>query len=137
MTSGNLNKMQYSRPPIPPISGLTKKRRYWKTAVNRVIYNQEKHIRDLKISGGIGGRRYGGEAINGGAVLEARGDDCGRVRSLTAIDDWCFRRRNYADCDIIKHAKTIEAIFENKVRTIAGYRHSLVRHTRPGKDYLS
>ena len=34
----------YSRPTIPPLSGLAKKRRYWKTAVKGVIriYNQEK-----------------------------------------------------------------------------------------------
>ena len=32
-----------------------------------VIYNQEKHIRDLKISDGIG------EAVNGGAVLGGGG----------------------------------------------------------------
>ena len=35
-----------------------------KTAVKGVMYNQEKHIRDLKISGSIGG-----EAVNRGAVL--------------------------------------------------------------------
>ena len=31
------------------------KRRYWKTAVKGVIHNQEKHIRDLKISSGYWG----------------------------------------------------------------------------------
>ena len=29
-------------PPIPPLSGQATKRRYWKTAVKGVIYNQEK-----------------------------------------------------------------------------------------------
>ena len=40
-------------------------RRYWKTAVKGVIYNQEKHIRDLKFCGGISE-----EAVDGGTVLE-------------------------------------------------------------------
>ena len=58
-----LNSHIQSTPPaIPPLSGLTKKRRYWKTVVKWVIYNQEKHIQDLKISGNIGGcgQRRGG-----------------------------------------------------------------------------
>ena len=37
-------------------AGMAKRRRYWKTAVKGVIYNQE-NIWDLKISGGI---PYGG-----------------------------------------------------------------------------
>ena len=61
-------------PPIPPLSELAKTRRYWATAVFKgVINNQEKNIRDLKISD-IGERRsterqYWGEAVKGGAVL--------------------------------------------------------------------
>ena len=58
-------------PPILPLSGLAKKQRYWKTAVKAVIHNQEKRIRDLKISGGIGGggQRRGG--IGGTTVVSA------------------------------------------------------------------
>ena len=43
---------------LPPLLGLAQKR-YRKMVVKGVMHNhyQEKHIRDLKISGGIGGRR--------------------------------------------------------------------------------
>ena len=58
----------YSRPPpppppIPPISGLTKKRRYWESYITYKTL-----IWDLEIGGGIGG----GEAVFGGAVLGGR-----------------------------------------------------------------
>ena len=72
LNSQVLGQLGYKYPHIEPLSGLAKKRRYWKTAVKGVIYNQSKHIRDLKISGGIaggGGQRRGGiggrEAVNG------------------------------------------------------------------------
>ena len=39
-----------------------------KTAVKGVMYNQEKHIRDLKISSGMGGGVVNGGAVNEGAV---------------------------------------------------------------------
>ena len=56
---GVLNTLNYYTvdPPIPPLPGLAKKRQYWKTAVKVVILyiNRKKNIRDLKISGGIGG----------------------------------------------------------------------------------
>ena len=55
---------------IPPLSGLAKQRRYWKTAVKGVKYiNKKKRIWDLKISGGIRGK-----AVNGGAVLGPGGE---------------------------------------------------------------
>ena len=58
------------RTSIPPLSGLAKKQRYWKTGVKVVIINnQEKHIRDLKISGGIGGRAVNGAAVLGGTTV--------------------------------------------------------------------
>ena len=41
-------------PPITAANGNGEKRRYWKTAVKGVI-NEEKNIRDLKTSSGIGG----------------------------------------------------------------------------------
>ena len=44
--------------------GTGTKRRYWKTAVKGVIYNQEKTYLGLENQ-----RRYWGEAVNGGAVL--------------------------------------------------------------------
>ena len=53
--------------------GLAKNKRNWKTAVKGVIYsilyNQDKHIQDLKISVGIGGggQRRGG--IGGTTVV--------------------------------------------------------------------
>ena len=50
-----------STPPIPPLSAVLE------TLVKGVIYNQEKHIRDLKISSGMG------EAVTGGAVLGGGG----------------------------------------------------------------
>ena len=50
-------------PPIPPLSGLAKKRRYWKAALKGVVYNQEKTYSGLEISGGIGG---------GGATVSAQ-----------------------------------------------------------------
>ena len=55
-----------SEPPNTALSGLAKKGLYWKTAVKGAIYNQEKHIRDLKISGGIGGRWSTEGGIGGG-----------------------------------------------------------------------
>ena len=59
--------IEQSPPPPPPNNaalGTGKNRRYWKTEEKGGTYNQEKHILDLKISGGIGG-----EAVNGWAVL--------------------------------------------------------------------
>ena len=50
-------------PPIPPLSGLAKKRRYWKAALKGVVYNQEKTYSGLEISGGIGGGG-GGDCIS-------------------------------------------------------------------------
>ena len=63
----------YSRPPNTAALGTGDK-----TAVlengNKgfLIYNQEKHIRDLKISSGIGGEAVNGEAVLGGGG----GGDC-------------------------------------------------------------
>ena len=56
-----------SAPPIPPISGLTKKRRYSEIGgIGSHIYITYKTlIWDLEMGGGIGG----GEAVLGGAVL--------------------------------------------------------------------
>ena len=46
-------------PPIPPLSGLAKKLRYWKPAVGGVEYTtKKKHILNLEISSGIGGGLY-------------------------------------------------------------------------------
>ena len=47
------------------LSGLAKKRRYWKTAVKGVVYNykQEKPYAGLENQ-----RLYEGEAVNGGTV---------------------------------------------------------------------
>ena len=56
-----------SSPQIPSFSGLAKNRRYWKTAVKGVIYNQEKTYsgleNQLRYWGGGGQRRC---AIGGG-----------------------------------------------------------------------
>ena len=56
-----------SSPQIPSLSGLAKNRRYWKTAVKGVIYNQEKTYSGLENQ-----LPYWGEAVNGGAVLGGR-----------------------------------------------------------------
>ena len=61
-----------STPPILPLLGLAKKRRYWKTAVKGVILyiTKKNHILDSKISSGMGGA--GGGQRRGGIG----GDDC-------------------------------------------------------------
>ena len=56
-----LGFLEIQSTPRPP--NTEKKAVVLKTAVKGVIYNQEKHIRDLKISGGMEG-----EAVNGGVV---------------------------------------------------------------------
>ena len=55
---------------LPPLLGLAQKR-YRKMVVKGVMHNhyQEKHIRDLKISGGIGGRRSTEGRYGGGGGL--------------------------------------------------------------------
>ena len=69
-----------------------KNRSIGKTAVKGVIYNQEKRIRDLKISSGIDG-----EAVNGGAVLG--GGDCSSKFVLN------FQK--------IKHVSTIKNVLQS------------------------
>ena len=72
--AAKLHRVLRSTPPNSAALGTGGKWQDWKMAVKGShisIYNQEKNIRDLKISGDI---RV--EAINGGAVLGGGGDDC-------------------------------------------------------------
>ena len=63
--SSSSKLLYYSRPPQYCRSGLAK------TVVKGVLHSQEKHIRDLKINGSIGGEAFnGGEAFWGTTVLQ-------------------------------------------------------------------
>ena len=88
MHSGILNNSTVALPPRNTADlGTDEKaavfgnRRYWESYIT---YNTL--IRDFEMGGGIGGRRYWGEAVLGVAVLGGGGGDCTLIVMQDEID---------------------------------------------------